>query len=71
MVTLSYLSNTYSRKIPQNYLSIYKHPNWYLPHRTVMNVNKQKKVSVVYDCAAKCNGISLNDAHMKDLHLTV
>ena len=33
---------------------------WYLPHHPVINVNKPGKVCVVFDCAAKYEGVSLN-----------
>ncbi|VDI39381.1 Hypothetical predicted protein [Mytilus galloprovincialis] len=33
---------------------------WYLPNHPVTNVNKQGKVRIVFDCAAKYQGISLN-----------
>lgn len=35
---------------------------WYLPHFPIVKMNKSTtKVRVVFDCSAKCNGISLND----------
>ena len=33
---------------------------WYLPHHPVVNVNKPGKVRVVFDCAAKFQGMSLS-----------
>ena len=35
---------------------------WYLPHFPVVRMDKTTtKVRIAFDCAAKCNGISLND----------
>ena len=33
---------------------------WYLPHHAVTSESKPGKVSIVFDCAAKCGGVSLN-----------
>ncbi|XP_038062679.1 uncharacterized protein LOC119733173 [Patiria miniata] len=34
---------------------------WYLPHHPVLHPQKPGKLRVVYDCAAKYKGVSLND----------
>ena len=34
---------------------------WYIPHHGVYNPQKPGKIRVVFDCAAKCDGFSLND----------
>ena len=65
----SYLSKSYSRRVPQSELSISEQPTWYLPHHPITNVNKPGEVRVVYDCAAKYNGMSINDVLMKVPHL--
>ncbi|XP_070196539.1 uncharacterized protein [Littorina saxatilis] len=36
-------------------------PTWYIPHHGVYNLNKPGKIRVVFDFAAKCNDVSLND----------
>lgn len=37
-------------------------PVWYLPHHPVLNFFKLDKMQIVFDCAAKHRGVSLNDA---------
>ncbi|XP_071943811.1 uncharacterized protein [Antedon mediterranea] len=34
---------------------------WYLPHHPVFNPKKPDKCRIVFDCAARANGTSLND----------
>ena len=64
-VVNSYLTKGYARKIPPSSLNDCQEPIWYLPHHPVTNVHKPGKVRVVFDCAAKYNGFSLNNALMK------
>eukprot|EP00057_Strongylocentrotus_purpuratus_P015300 XP_011669774.1 PREDICTED: uncharacterized protein LOC100889545 [Strongylocentrotus purpuratus] len=43
---------------------------WYLPHHPVFNPNKPEKTKIVFDCASKYNGTSLNDAVLQGPNLT-
>ncbi|XP_047500211.1 uncharacterized protein LOC125046476 [Penaeus chinensis] len=38
---------------------------WYLPHHPVFNPNKPEKTRIVFDCAAKFNGVTLNNQIMQ------
>ncbi|XP_054752108.2 uncharacterized protein LOC129257739 [Lytechinus pictus] len=44
--------------------------SWYLPHHPVVHPRKPEKVRVVYDCAAKYKGTSLNDQLLRGPDLT-
>lgn len=56
-----YVNKGYARKLTSQELEMRKENEWYLPHFAVVNQNKPNKIRVVFDAAAKSNGISLND----------
>ena len=39
--------------------------SWFLPHHPVLSPNKPRKVRIVFDCASRCKGVSLNDELMQ------
>ena len=55
-----YLTKGYAEKVPENELDTKEQPVWYLPHHPVTHPMKPCKVRIVFDCAAKYHGISLN-----------
>ena len=54
-----YIQKGYAREV----INIGKESSrvWYLPHHPVTNGHKPGKVRVVFDCAAKYKGVSLNN----------
>ena len=56
----SLFENGHARQVPENRLKHPVGPVWYLPHHQVVNPNKPDKVCVVFDCAARCDEVSLN-----------
>ena len=55
----TYIANGHAVKVAESVSNSSK--VWYLPHHAVTNPNKPGKVRVVFDCAAKFRGVSLND----------
>ena len=53
-----YLSDGHARRVPPEELHVKDRPLWYLPHHHVLN--KPGKTRVVFYCAAKYRGSSLN-----------
>ena len=56
-----YLTKGHAVKIPPDELPTDGKVVWYLPHHPVFHARKAEKVRVVFDCAAKYLGTSLND----------
>ena len=57
------------KQIVVNGTQVKKGAEWYIPHHPVVNENK-KKTRIVFDCAAKHDGVGLNDAVLKGPDLT-
>lgn len=55
------ISKGYAKKLTAEELEIRHDKTWYLPIFIVRNPNKPDKVRLVWDAAAKSNGVSLND----------
>ena len=56
-----YVDKGYTRKLTPEEAARKSRITWYLPHHPVFNVNKPNKCRVVFDAAARFNGVSLND----------
>ena len=55
-----YVEKGYLRKVNPNQEKVAA--QWYLPHFPVVRLDKSTtKVRIVFDCSAKCDGVSLND----------
>ena len=66
-----YVSSGYARRVPCIEQEAVKDtPVWYLPHHPVFHAQKPGKVRVVFDCAAKFKGTSLNDQLLQGPDLT-
>ena len=56
----TYVEKGYLRKVPETEAP--PPEIWYLPHFPIVKMSKSTtKVRIVFDCFARCNGISLND----------
>ena len=63
-----YVKEGYAEVVPRG--DVAGSLNWYLPHHPVKHPHKPEKVRVVFDCGAKCKGVSLNDSLMAGPSLT-
>ena len=64
------LDKAYARKVPDNRLCRSGEATWFLPHHPVFHPKKPEKVRVVFDCAAKYKGVSLNDVLLQGPDMT-
>ncbi len=59
----------YAERVPEDKLDRPDGKQWYVPHHAVFHPQK-KKLRVVFDCSARYQGISLNDALLQGPDLT-
>ena len=64
------LNDGHAEKVPEEQASNGAGKTWYLPHHSVVSPSKPDKLRVVFDCAARCNNISLNDLLLQGPDLT-
>ena len=65
-----YIAKGYAQRIPKGELSAEGKPLWYVPHHAVLHPHKPEKLRVVFDCAARYRGTSLNDQLLHGPDLT-
>ena len=65
-----YITKGYAERVPEEELDVDGKPLWYLPHHAVFNPNKPANLRVVFDCAARYKGTSLNDQLLSGPDLT-
>lgn len=59
------ISRGFARKLTTSEDEVRSAKTWYLPHFLINNVNKPGKWRLVFDAAAKTEGVSLNDSLLK------
>lgn len=65
-----HIDKGYARRLPDESIHQTDKAVWYLPHHAVFNARKPDKLRVVYDCAAKWKGLSLNDQLLQGPDMT-
>ena len=65
-----YIAKGYAKQVPVEELYPNGRPLWYLPHHAVFHPHKPDKLRVVFDCAARFKGTSLNDQLLHGPDLT-
>ena len=64
------LDKDYARKVPDHQVNESGKAAWFLPHHPVFHPKKPEKVRVVFDCAAKYRGVSLNNVLLPGPNMT-
>lgn len=64
------LTKGYAEAVVECPESVAEGPEWYIPHHPVFSQSKPDKVRIVFDCAAKHHGLSLNDVVLQGPQMT-
>ena len=65
----NYIDHGYAEPVPGDVEVASR--RWFLPHHSVTNPNKPGKVRIVFDCASRCKGVSLNGVLMQGPQLSL
>ena len=65
----NYIDHNYAEPVPGD--AEVASRRWFLPHHPVTNPNKPGKVRIVFDCASRCKGVSLNGVLMHGPQLSL
>ena len=65
----NYIDHGYAEPVPGDVEVASR--RWFLPHHPVTNPNKPGKVRIVFDCASRCKGVSLNGVLMQGPRLSL
>ncbi len=63
------IQKEYAEKVPESEIRGPDGKTWFLPHHGVYHPKKPNKIRVVFDCAAKYQGVSLNDVLLQGPNL--
>ena len=64
-----YIDKGHAQKVPTEEQNRDDGKVWYLPHHPVIHQVKPEKTRIIFDCAVKFNGQSLNDHLLSGLDL--
>ena len=57
----SIIAKGFARKVPSHHIAAKTGQVCYIPHHGIYHAKKTNKIRMVFNCSARCGGVSLND----------
>ena len=57
----SIIAKGFARKVPSHHIAAKTGQVCHIPHRGIYHAKKTNKIRMVFNCSARCGGVSLND----------